>query len=381
MALPEFGSKQYWDDEYKDTDDAFYDWVVDFEDVHWLFELLARRGTSATVSRAVCLAGGSLAAGQEAGGLAESKAEMPVTGQPQVEQLDRQDVEMLEFLALPSSSPHHAALALDQTVNRALIPVGCIYDAGTTGETSLDGLSDSRNAYEQLFLHLGSGNSIVPEKLWERGYKRQIVTDISEICVENMQKLSEEKSIPTKELSYQVADACDLTHLDWNAVCTDLPAMKEASVDFVFEKSTLDAMLCDDGNHALKIFRMLAEVHRLLKPGSGIFLMVSMHRPREVEIYLRLPCFKWTFEWVAIPDQHSHRPRHVRPPAEKADAGEASSCQADSAGEHRKRRREILHYGYILRRSQEPMDEETWKDVLSKVESQPDEDPKRAWML
>ena len=43
-------------------------------------------------------------------------------------------------------------------------------------------------------------------------------------------------------MAFVYADACDMTEL-----------APDNSADLVFEKSTLDAFFCDDGDHALKV--------------------------------------------------------------------------------------------------------------------------------
>merc|ERR1719161_2246629 len=46
---------------------------------------------------------------------------------------------------------------------------------------------------EHRILHLGSGNSKLPEQMWHAGFRNQVATDISRVVVEQMRKhLSQE---------------------------------------------------------------------------------------------------------------------------------------------------------------------------------------------
>lgn len=58
--------------------------------------------------------------------------------------------------------------------------------------------------------------------------------------------------------------------------CTDLK-YEDESFDFVFDKSTIDALLCGNDSY-LNVAKMLSEVQRILKEG-GIYFIVSYGEP------------------------------------------------------------------------------------------------------
>lgn len=282
LSLPEFGSKQHWDDEYDKEDEPYYDWVLGYAEIGHLLDALL---------------------GREPG---------------------------------------------------------------------------------KKILHLGSGNSSLPENLYCAGYRDQVVTDISGKCMRLMQERSAEKNI--HEIRYEYGDACDLLKTEEADLQVNPPRKLEmlgvaapdgsagsvlsAEVDddeeelarrrrlfqndhydLVFEKSTLDAMLCDDGDHAVKIVLLLREAWRSMKSKTGIFLCVSMHPPGQVEMYFRLPCWGWRFRHVAIEDVN---------------------CRGD---------RKNYHYAYICSHLKDRgCMEREWDGVWEKILSRPDLDPLRAWM-
>eukprot|EP00929_Paragymnodinium_shiwhaense_P083208 TRINITY_DN44242_c0_g1_i1.p1 TRINITY_DN44242_c0_g1~~TRINITY_DN44242_c0_g1_i1.p1 ORF type:complete len:245 (-),score=71.29 TRINITY_DN44242_c0_g1_i1:383-1117(-) len=118
---------------------------------------------------------------------------------------------------------------------------------------------------EQQILHLGTGNSALPEQMHAAGYRSQVATDISKTVIEQMSKLYRQL-VPG--LKFSVEDALRLSFAD-------------ESFDVVFEKGTLEA-LSSDRNCALfeKGCEMMAaekgmllEAFRVLKPGG---LLVSV---------------------------------------------------------------------------------------------------------
>jgi len=71
----------------------------------------------------------------------------------------------------------------------------------------------------------------------------------------------------------------------------DMPQFANASFDVIIDKGTLDAILCgtDSMKHSTS---MLAEMHRVLKPG-GTFFIISYGEPKTRLIYLDKPRYNW----------------------------------------------------------------------------------------
>lgn len=57
----------------------------------------------------------------------------------------------------------------------------------------------------------------------------------------------------------------------------DMKGLKDNTFDFVFDKSTIDALLCGE-NSFVNVARMLKETQRVLKPGGNYFA-VSYGKP------------------------------------------------------------------------------------------------------
>ena len=104
-------------------------------------------------------------------------------------------------------------------------------------------------------LHVGSGNSRLPQELWEMGYHTQVANDISATVVKRMA----DRTASCHGLTWAVEDVLALPHAD-------------GSFDVVVDKGTYDALSCE-GNDI--VHRMHREVRRVLKPKSGVYVCIS----------------------------------------------------------------------------------------------------------
>jgi hypothetical protein len=188
---------------------------------------------------------------------------------------------------------------------------------GKAFEDSVLGLLEKLGARNSVrILHMGSGNSDVPEHLWRLGFGYQVAVDISQICTGAMaarQKVLEaESSIGVNEdtpiLHYLCRDVCDLSvdllEASPSGAVVDL-SQAYGSFDFVFDKSTTDALMCVETGHALTILTYFREVWKSLRKCTAaepdpVFCLVSLHPPEEIDSFLRLPCFGWEIEVVLI---------------------------------------------------------------------------------
>ncbi|CAD7973586.1 unnamed protein product [Amoebophrya sp. A25] len=199
---------------------------------------------------------------------------------------------------------------------------------------------DTGDENEEIeILHIGNGNSIFPEELFKLGYRQQLVTDISGLCMDHMQSRWDAKYATKggESVKFLYADGCDLAGVGLETAENALLALREEEAgakegererrdeeehqekilpsedktqeqcsswhdschfDLVFEKSTMDAMFCFDGPHAWLILHLLKEAYRVLTPRTGKFVCMSMHPPSQVTMYFDLPCFDWKLERV-----------------------------------------------------------------------------------
>ncbi|KAB5539327.1 hypothetical protein GE09DRAFT_1248367 [Coniochaeta sp. 2T2.1] len=135
-------------------------------------------------------------------------------------------------------------------------------------ERNLFSTSPFRPEDDPVVLHLGSGDSVVPIHLVEKGYKRQICTDFSPVVV---------KTMTARHAPYR-------GEIEWKLLdVRDMVGVEDKSVTVAFEKSMLDVMIYgspwnppDEVRDNAR--RYMREVHRVLAD-DGIFIMVTFRQP------------------------------------------------------------------------------------------------------
>ena len=104
-------------------------------------------------------------------------------------------------------------------------------------------------------LHVGNGNSRLPQQLWKLGYTNQHANDISPTVTSRMSV----SAASCHGLRWAVEDA------------TAMPEHADGSFDAVVDKGTYDALSTNSCDRAL-----VAEVWRVLRPGGVYVLMSSL---------------------------------------------------------------------------------------------------------
>jgi len=130
-------------------------------------------------------------------------------------------------------------------------------------------------------LHLGSGDSTIPEDLWKKGYKNQVCVDFSTVVVNNMSK------------QHSHFEGITWMHAD----VRQLDQIPSESVDVAFDKGTLDAMIhgspWDPPDEVRdNTGRYIREVFRVLKPDST-FLYVTYRQPHFITPLLNCEGVDW----------------------------------------------------------------------------------------
>ncbi|KAL9115170.1 MAG: hypothetical protein Q9227_000964 [Pyrenula ochraceoflavens] len=130
-------------------------------------------------------------------------------------------------------------------------------------------------------LHLGSGDSTIPEDLSRKGYKNQVCIDFSPLIVETMSK----RHGNIGGIIWKHADVRQM-----NAILSE-------SVDVAFDKGTLDAMIYgspwDPPDEVLSnTSRYVREVFRVLKT-DGTFLYITYRQPHFIEPLLNCKGVSW----------------------------------------------------------------------------------------
>lgn len=319
-------------------------------------------------------------------------------------------------------------------------------DDGRIGQKSFDWLTDwedlgwllcshilglGETDLRKRILHLGSGTSNVPEKLYSLGYTNgQVVTDVSSTSATFMRDRYAAAGIPPAALRSVAADAVDLRRnvlpSDSTGRELDDAIFSDNRYNVVIEKATLDALECHDDQHAQMILGMLKEVHRVLRKGrdeatgAGTYFCQSMHEPRFIARYLNLRCFGWHVVCLPLVDvsqrktdgegvsasiagesgdaeadlsilsaeardaelQRLRRQYNVRAEQLKQ-LGARQTSSADDLRTAARQRRVHLHYCYICTLSEASEDAMArhWDEIYAAVAAAPDEYPPRHFLV
>jgi len=116
-------------------------------------------------------------------------------------------------------------------------------------------------SYDKEILHVGCGNSLLPEKMYDAGYHNIINIDNSSVVIEHMSQRNAQRH-----------------GMEWREMdATKMDNFCNSCFDVVIDKSTLDAMACGDKS-TLVIATYANEVQRVLRPG-GVFICITFGKP------------------------------------------------------------------------------------------------------
>ena len=136
------------------------------------------------------------------------------------------------------------------------------------------------NADSEILI-VGCGNSRIGEELYRDGYHNITNIDFSTTVIRQMaEKYREMEEMDFSEMN--------VTNLDFPSACFDM----------VFDKCTLDCLLCGD-NSFQKASVMMQNVFRVLKPG-GVYIIVSYGMPDARIGYLKSKFMNWNIEHARI---------------------------------------------------------------------------------
>lgn len=131
-------------------------------------------------------------------------------------------------------------------------------------------------------LHVGCGNSMLTEKMYDDGYENIVNIDTSDIVIAQMLDRNRHR-----------------TNMTWSVMDATQTTFSDDSFDLILDKSVLDTFCCMSQSSQV-ISRYLDEVRRLMRPG-GSLLCVSFGDPSSRLHYFNKPNYNWTTEQIDIP--------------------------------------------------------------------------------
>eukprot|EP00545_Synedropsis_sp_CCMP1620_P009409 CAMPEP_0119017060 /NCGR_PEP_ID=MMETSP1176-20130426/15195_1 /TAXON_ID=265551 /ORGANISM="Synedropsis recta cf, Strain CCMP1620" /LENGTH=400 /DNA_ID=CAMNT_0006970659 /DNA_START=6 /DNA_END=1204 /DNA_ORIENTATION=- len=130
-------------------------------------------------------------------------------------------------------------------------------------------------------IHPGSGNSLVPVRLRDDfGFRhRHTVVDISNVALEEMKTIHDQKSSSKEESS-------TVEYLLGNVLEPPLP-LEDSSFDVWIDKGLVDALFKDASEPCCTQSRALfSEAYRLLRNDNGILVVITMAEKHSIQLVL-----------------------------------------------------------------------------------------------
>mmetsp|Transcript_16075 Transcript_16075/g.30293 ORF Transcript_16075/g.30293 Transcript_16075/m.30293 type:complete len:216 (-) Transcript_16075:45-692(-) len=158
------------------------------------------------------------------------------------------------------------------------------------------------NKQSACVLHLGCGNSLLPEDMYDDGFQNIINVDNSEVVIAQMMQ----RNMKRPNMLWVQMDAMDLSFPD-------------EAFDLILDKSLIDTFACSEIEN---IIIYLMEVSRVLRVG-GVFLVISYGSPDTRLDFLKMSHLQWEVEASDLPATETHKAHYLYrcrkvPPVKKA---------------------------------------------------------------
>ena len=130
-------------------------------------------------------------------------------------------------------------------------------------------------------LHIGCGNSRLPETLSDEGYEHITNIDFSQEVIEQISKRYQKKY---PKMKFKVMNILNMNEF------------KENSFEIIIDKGATDCILCGEKSKD-NFEKSLSEIYRILSP-SGKYIMISFNRPSYIKKYLNE--YDWFIEIFTV---------------------------------------------------------------------------------
>ena len=117
-------------------------------------------------------------------------------------------------------------------------------------------------------LNVGCGNSRLSEELYEDGFEDITNIDFSQKVISQIEEKNKSKY---PKMIFKIMDVLDMKEI------------QTGSFNIVFDKATLDSILCGD-NSGSNAQKMISEIHRVLAPG-GRYICITYGDPEHRKKY------------------------------------------------------------------------------------------------
>jgi len=146
----------------------------------------------------------------------------------------------------------------------------------------------TRSDLKKKILHVGCGNSLLTEEMYDAGYHSIVNIDTSPVVVEQMAT----RNAKRREMKW----------LEMDCTCLNF---EDSSFDAVIDKSVMDTLACGD-NGAVVMARYMKEVQRVLRPG-GTFLCITFGNPKSRLEYFQTRHLEFSVRQQEIPSSEDSK--------------------------------------------------------------------------
>ena len=321
-----YGNQQYWEDRYKSQANS-YEWYMPWETLkpHCLPHFHATHASASDAAAAPHQHPHlSLAEQRKAIAKADAAASAAVAAPAHSSNGVPESAGPASASSAPASSSSaasaaYASASAGSSLSAEVAPI----PASTAATPPAAPAPICPLCLSSRLLIVGCGNSELSAHLYAEGFRHQLSVDYSEVVIAKMREMYGNN--PALASTFLVGDCRDLKTIDAAALakagcafvptavreggsdagadgcsdahaaggCFDAATLRDGSCfDIVFDKGTLDAIMC--GSESSKNAQlMLLEIHRILKPG-GVFLLVTYGQPSARLPHLERKQYAWT---------------------------------------------------------------------------------------
>eukprot|EP01024_Parvocaulis_polyphysoides_P010935 TRINITY_DN13855_c1_g1_i1.p1 TRINITY_DN13855_c1_g1~~TRINITY_DN13855_c1_g1_i1.p1 ORF type:complete len:265 (-),score=23.61 TRINITY_DN13855_c1_g1_i1:329-1123(-) len=194
-------------------------------------------------------------------------------------------------------------------------------------------------------LQVGVGTSLVQQDMAEDDYELITNVDYSDVAIDSMKEQCPQHL--NKNLIYQVVD------------CREMKMFEDNQFDGVFDKGTLDAILCGDDSYS-NAEKLLKECYRVLKP-DRYFLIITYGDPQSRLVHFNIPGAPFDVKYYTLTKTLNHGVQDLQISEDvqtKPAIMQGPFKRVDDIDAVKEIRSSSVHYVYVCQKLDQPQETE-----------------------